>query len=72
MLFGEVKLMLRMCVCCSAQGTGIKTISAMNRMMSSESVSNISDPDSQKKMKRELRLGDRVLVRSSVFEPHQL
>ncbi|KAM8743146.1 CAP-Gly domain-containing linker protein 1 isoform 1-T2 [Acanthopagrus schlegelii] len=45
-----------------AQGTGIKTISAMNRMMSSESVSNISDPDSQKKMKRELRLGDRVLV----------
>ncbi|XP_073334223.1 CAP-Gly domain-containing linker protein 1 isoform X2 [Pagrus major] len=45
-----------------AQGTGIKTSSAMNRMMSSESVSNISDPDSQKKIKRELRLGDRVLV----------
>lgn len=36
-------------------------------LTSSESVSNISDPDSTKKMKRELRLGDRVLVRSSVF-----
>lgn len=71
MLFDEVKavfsLILRVFICCSAQGTGIKTISAMNRMMSSESVSNISDPDSQKKMKRELRLGDRVLVRSSAF-----
>uniref|UniRef100_A0A3Q3W6V3 CAP-Gly domain-containing protein n=1 Tax=Mola mola TaxID=94237 RepID=A0A3Q3W6V3_MOLML len=49
------------CFPCSAQGSGIKTSAALNRM-SSESVSNLSDPDSQKKMKRELRLGDRVLV----------
>ncbi|XP_070780963.1 CAP-Gly domain-containing linker protein 1 [Enoplosus armatus] len=45
----------------TAQGTGIKT--ALNRMLtSSESVSNLSDPDSMKKNRRELRLGDRVLV----------
>ncbi|XP_049460410.1 CAP-Gly domain-containing linker protein 1 isoform X1 [Epinephelus fuscoguttatus] len=44
----------------TAQGTGIKT--ALNRMLtSSESVSNISDTESMKK-RRELRLGDRVLV----------
>ncbi|XP_042365701.1 CAP-Gly domain-containing linker protein 1 isoform X2 [Plectropomus leopardus] len=44
----------------TAQGTGIKT--ALNRMLtSSESVSNVSDTESMKK-KRELRLGDRVLV----------
>ncbi|TMS08545.1 CAP-Gly domain-containing linker protein 1 [Larimichthys crocea] len=47
----------------TVQGTSIKTSAALNRMLtSSESVSNISDPDSTKKMKRELRLGDRVLV----------
>uniref|UniRef100_A0A3Q0RGR4 CAP-Gly domain-containing protein n=1 Tax=Amphilophus citrinellus TaxID=61819 RepID=A0A3Q0RGR4_AMPCI len=44
-------------------GTGIKTGGALNRMLtSSESVSNLSDPDSMKKNRRELRLGDRVLV----------
>lgn len=44
----------------AVQGTGIKT--ALNRMLtSSESVSNISDTESMKK-RRELRLGDRVLV----------
>lgn len=31
--------------------------------MSSESVSNLSDTDANKKIKRELRLRDRVLVR---------
>ncbi|KAM9338500.1 CAP-Gly domain-containing linker protein 1 [Symphorus nematophorus] len=47
----------------TAQGTGIKTSAALNRMLtSSESVSNISDTESMKKSKRELRLGDRVLV----------
>ncbi|XP_029370944.1 CAP-Gly domain-containing linker protein 1 isoform X2 [Echeneis naucrates] len=47
----------------TAQGAGIKTSGALNRMLtSSESVSNLSDPDSTKKNRRELRLGDRVLV----------
>lgn len=47
----------------TAQGPGIKTSSALARkLVSSESVSNLSDPDSIKKNKRELRLGDRVLV----------
>lgn len=47
----------------TAHGTGIKMSSALNRMAaSSESVSNLSDPDSLKKIRRELRLGDRVLV----------
>ncbi|XP_031157116.1 CAP-Gly domain-containing linker protein 1 isoform X2 [Sander lucioperca] len=46
----------------TAQGTGIKTSAALNRMLtSSESVSNVSDTESMKK-RRELRLGDRVLV----------
>ncbi|KAM9840976.1 CAP-Gly domain-containing linker protein 1 [Aulostomus maculatus] len=43
-------------------GSGIKTSGALKRMLtSSESVSNLSDTESMKK-KRELRLGDRVLV----------
>ncbi|KAM7368629.1 hypothetical protein PAMP_012949 [Pampus punctatissimus] len=47
----------------TAQGTAIKTSAALNRMLtSSESVSNLSDTESTKKNKRELRLGDRVLV----------
>lgn len=51
----------------SAQGSGIKTSAALSRMItSSESVSNLSDPESAKKNKRELRLGDRVLVRDAV------
>lgn len=55
---------------CSAQGTGIKTSAALNRMLtSSESVSNLSDTESMKKNRREMRLGDRVLVRSSVLKP---
>uniref|UniRef100_A0A3Q1B5N1 CAP-Gly domain-containing protein n=1 Tax=Amphiprion ocellaris TaxID=80972 RepID=A0A3Q1B5N1_AMPOC len=46
-----------------SHGTGIKMSSALNRLAaSSESVSNLSDPDSMKKIRRELRLGDRVLV----------
>ncbi|KAM8828190.1 CAP-Gly domain-containing linker protein 1 isoform 2-T5 [Spinachia spinachia] len=46
----------------AAAGSGIKTSAALNRMLtSSESVSNVSDTESMKK-KRELRLGDRVLV----------
>ncbi|XP_018552512.1 CAP-Gly domain-containing linker protein 1 isoform X3 [Lates calcarifer] len=45
----------------STQVSGIKTSSVLNRM-SSESVSNLSDTESMKKSKRELRLGDRVLV----------
>ncbi|KAM4527485.1 CAP-Gly domain-containing linker protein 1 isoform 2-T3 [Odontesthes bonariensis] len=46
-----------------AQATSIKTSSALTRMVtSSESVSNLSDPDSMKKNRREMRLGDRVLV----------
>ncbi|XP_023816213.1 CAP-Gly domain-containing linker protein 1 isoform X2 [Oryzias latipes] len=49
----------------AAQGTGIK-MSALTRMAaSSESASNLSDPDSLKKSRRELRLGDRVLVSGS-------
>ncbi|XP_055010121.1 CAP-Gly domain-containing linker protein 1 [Boleophthalmus pectinirostris] len=47
----------------TAQGSGIKATSALARkLVTSESVSNLSDPDSIKKNKRELRLGDRVLV----------
>ncbi|XP_071321953.1 CAP-Gly domain-containing linker protein 1 isoform X2 [Trachinotus anak] len=47
----------------TAQGTAIKTSGVLNRMLTaSESVSNLSDPDSMKKNRRELRLGDRVLV----------
>ncbi|XP_022595566.1 CAP-Gly domain-containing linker protein 1-like isoform X1 [Seriola dumerili] len=47
----------------TAQGTGIKTSGVLNRMLtSSESVSNLSETDSMKKNRRELRLGDRVLV----------
>ncbi|XP_006804770.1 CAP-Gly domain-containing linker protein 1 isoform X3 [Neolamprologus brichardi] len=47
----------------STPSTGIKTGGALNRILtSSESVSNLSDPDSTKKNRRELRLGDRVLV----------
>ncbi|XP_068429858.1 CAP-Gly domain-containing linker protein 1 isoform X2 [Clinocottus analis] len=43
-------------------GGGVKTSAALNRMLtSSESVSNVSDTESMKK-RRELRLGDRVLV----------
>lgn len=49
----------------SGQASGIKTIAALNQM-STESTSNLSDPDSLKKVKRELRLGDRVLVRRSL------
>ncbi|XP_035488590.1 CAP-Gly domain-containing linker protein 1 isoform X1 [Scophthalmus maximus] len=45
----------------TAQGTGIKTSGLLNRM-SSDSVSNLSDTESMKKNRRELRLGDRVLV----------
>uniref|UniRef100_H3D7L6 CAP-Gly domain-containing protein n=1 Tax=Tetraodon nigroviridis TaxID=99883 RepID=H3D7L6_TETNG len=43
------------------QVSGIKTIAALNQM-STESASNLSDPESQKRTRRELRLGDRVLV----------
>lgn len=46
----------------SGQVSSIKTIAALNQI-STESASNLSDPESQKKTKRELRLGDRVLVR---------
>lgn len=47
----------------TAQGTGIRTSGVLNRMItSSESVSNLSDTDSMKKNRRELRLLDRVLV----------
>uniref|UniRef100_A0AAV2IWB7 CAP-Gly domain-containing protein n=1 Tax=Knipowitschia caucasica TaxID=637954 RepID=A0AAV2IWB7_KNICA len=50
----------------TAQGSGIRTSSALARkLVSSESVSNISDSDSIKKNKRELRLGYRVLVGGS-------
>lgn len=49
----------------SGQVSGIKTIAALNQM-STESASNLSDPESQKKTKRELRLGERVLVRGSL------
>ncbi|XP_072310409.1 CAP-Gly domain-containing linker protein 1 isoform X2 [Eucyclogobius newberryi] len=47
----------------TAQGSGIKTSSVLARkLVSSESFSNLSEPDSIKKNKRELRLGERVLV----------
>ncbi|XP_026153774.1 CAP-Gly domain-containing linker protein 1 isoform X2 [Mastacembelus armatus] len=47
----------------AAQGTDIKTSSALSRVVtSSESVSNLSETESMKKNRRELRLGDRVLV----------
>ncbi|KAM4634979.1 CAP-Gly domain-containing linker protein 1 isoform 2-T2 [Polymixia lowei] len=47
----------------TAQGTGIKTSGTLNRTLpASESVSNLSETDSAKKNRRELRLGDRVLV----------
>lgn len=49
----------------SGQVSSIKTIAALNQI-STESASNLSDPESQKKTKRELRLGDRVLVRRSL------
>lgn len=48
---------------CSVHGSGIKTSAGLRRM-SSESVSNLSDTDANKKIKRELRIRDRVLVRS--------
>ncbi|KAM3874237.1 CAP-Gly domain-containing linker protein 1 [Diretmus argenteus] len=47
----------------TAQPTGIKTSGAFNRTLTaSESVSNLSETDSAKKSRRELRLADRVLV----------
>ncbi|KAM6976223.1 CAP-Gly domain-containing linker protein 1 [Tautogolabrus adspersus] len=46
----------------AAQGSGIKTALQRMHVQSSESVSNLSDTESMKKNKRELRLGDRVLV----------
>ncbi|XP_028274157.1 CAP-Gly domain-containing linker protein 1 isoform X2 [Parambassis ranga] len=47
----------------AAPASSVKASGALNRMLTvSESLSNISDPDSLKKIKRELRLGDRVLV----------
>uniref|UniRef100_UPI003AAD99D2 CAP-Gly domain-containing linker protein 1 n=1 Tax=Centroberyx gerrardi TaxID=166262 RepID=UPI003AAD99D2 len=47
----------------TVQGTGIKTSGTLNRTLTaSESVSNLSETDSVKKNRRELRLGDRVLV----------
>uniref|UniRef100_A0A3P9PUS1 CAP-Gly domain-containing protein n=1 Tax=Poecilia reticulata TaxID=8081 RepID=A0A3P9PUS1_POERE len=47
----------------SAPVTGVKASSVLNRTVNStESVSNLSDPDSLKKTRQELRLGDRVLV----------
>ncbi|XP_055369300.1 CAP-Gly domain-containing linker protein 1 isoform X2 [Betta splendens] len=50
----------------TAPGTGMKTSGALNRVItSSESVSNLSDTESMKKNRRELRLGDRVLVGGS-------
>ncbi|XP_069021840.1 CAP-Gly domain-containing linker protein 1 isoform X1 [Embiotoca jacksoni] len=50
----------------TVQSIGIKTSGMLNRMVaSSESVSNLSDPDSMKKNRRELRRGDRVLVGGS-------
>lgn len=52
----------------SGQVSSIKTIAALNQI-STESASNLSDPESQKKTKRELRLGDRVLVRRSLNAP---
>lgn len=68
-LFTRCQIRILNVFLCSAQGTGIKTSAALNRMVtSSESVSNLSDTESMKKNRREMRLGDRVLVRSSVFE----
>ncbi|XP_043952615.1 CAP-Gly domain-containing linker protein 1 isoform X3 [Gambusia affinis] len=47
----------------SAPVTGVKPCGVLNRTVNStESVSNLSDPDSLKKIRQELRLGDRVLV----------
>ncbi|XP_037547707.1 CAP-Gly domain-containing linker protein 1 [Nematolebias whitei] len=47
----------------TAQSTSVKTCGALSRVAaSSESVSNLSDPDSNKRNRRELRLGERVLV----------
>ncbi|XP_056146498.1 CAP-Gly domain-containing linker protein 1 isoform X2 [Lampris incognitus] len=47
----------------AAQGTGIKTSAMLNRTLTaSQSVSNLSETDSVKKNRKELRLGDRVLV----------
>ncbi|XP_027880718.1 CAP-Gly domain-containing linker protein 1 isoform X2 [Xiphophorus couchianus] len=47
----------------SAPVTGVKASCVLNRTVNStESVSNLSDPDSLKKIRQELRLGDRVLV----------
>uniref|UniRef100_A0A3B5K1V5 CAP-Gly domain-containing protein n=1 Tax=Takifugu rubripes TaxID=31033 RepID=A0A3B5K1V5_TAKRU len=45
----------------NSQTEAFATIAALNQM-STESASNLSDPESQKKTKRELRLGERVLV----------
>ncbi|KAK0147885.1 CAP-Gly domain-containing linker protein 1 [Merluccius polli] len=45
------------------QGSGIKTSGSLNKVLpASGSVTNLSETDSVKKTKRELRLGDRVLV----------
>ncbi|XP_067341379.1 CAP-Gly domain-containing linker protein 1 isoform X1 [Channa argus] len=50
----------------AAQSTGVKTSGALNRMLtSSESVSNLSDTESMKNNRRELRLVDRVLIGGS-------
>ncbi|KAF7646698.1 hypothetical protein LDENG_00183470, partial [Lucifuga dentata] len=46
----------------TAQASGIKTSTLSRVLTSSESVTNLSETDSAKKNKRELRLGDRVLV----------
>uniref|UniRef100_A0A3B3XSD4 CAP-Gly domain-containing protein n=1 Tax=Poecilia mexicana TaxID=48701 RepID=A0A3B3XSD4_9TELE len=47
----------------SAPVTSVKASGVLNRTVNStESVSNLSDPDSLKKIRQELRLGDRVLV----------
>ncbi|XP_034565566.1 CAP-Gly domain-containing linker protein 1 isoform X2 [Notolabrus celidotus] len=45
-----------------APGSGIKTALQRIHAVSTESTSNLSDTDTTKKGKRELRLGDRVLV----------
>ncbi|CAL8318295.1 unnamed protein product [Lota lota] len=47
----------------AAQASGIKTSGSSDKVLpASESVTNLSETDSVKKNKRELRLGDRVLV----------
>ncbi|XP_014900042.1 CAP-Gly domain-containing linker protein 1 isoform X1 [Poecilia latipinna] len=47
----------------SAPVTSVKASGVLNRTVNStESVSNLSDPDSLQKIRQELRLGDRVLV----------